>query len=284
MSILATGKETPSPTRAASEGEGAGRGMEERQVIELTPSRWVFLKQLDRMATDLLLPPRCVWCDVDLRHPGLIMLCQQCQNQLADSGSFCRGCGFYLSEGAAETSACARCRQAKFKFDSVIPMGPYRDVLRDAILEMKRPTGETLSVAVAQLFHHTRARPIEDFDADCLVPIPMYWGRRIWRGVNSSQLLGEELSRQIGIPCLAKALTRSRNTLPQKDLGHAERFRNVRDAFSLSGGYGLRDARVLVVDDIMTTGATCSEAAKTLKKGGAQAVGALVVGRAIVRQ
>ena len=150
--------------------------MEDRHVIQTNHSKWLVLKQLDRMATDLLLPTRCARCDVDLSNPGLIMLCQQCQNQLADSGPFCGGCGFSVSEGTAAAGACARCRQARFGFDSVIPMGPYRDVLRDAILEMKRPSGETLSVAVAQLLHRTRACQIDDFGADCLVPIPMYWG------------------------------------------------------------------------------------------------------------
>jgi len=74
-------------------------------------------------------------------------------------------------------------------------------------------------------------------------------------------------------------LRRKRNTLPQKDLSTKDRFRNVRGAFRLVGGYCIEDARVLVVDDILTTGATCSEVAKTLKKAGAAAVSVMVVGR-----
>lgn len=242
------------------------------------------LRRLGRLATDLLLPPRCARCNVDLPTSYPILLCQECQDRLTDAAPFCTRCGMAYSRGAVGNVPCTQCREAKFRFDSVIPLGPYRDALRDAILEMKRPVGETLAVAVARLLYDTRKVFLQEFNPDCLVPIPMYWGRRIGRGVNSPQLLAEELSRQLGIPNLEKALRRQRNTLPQKDLGHVERFRNVRGAFSLSGGYGLGDARVLVVDDIMTTGATCSEVAKVLKKGGARSVSAVVLGRAVARQ
>ncbi|NLS96017.1 MAG: ComF family protein [Planctomycetaceae bacterium] len=98
--------------------------------------------------------------------------------------------------------------------------------------------------------------------------------------MNSAQVLSEELSRQVGVPVLTGVLVRNRNTRPQKDLGHAERFRNVRGAFSLRRGYGLGGTRVIVVDDVMTTGATCNEVTKVLKKGGVNAVCAVVVGRA----
>jgi predicted amidophosphoribosyltransferase len=145
---------------------------------------------------------------------------------------------------------------------------------------MKHAAGESLSAAVGQLLAARRGGLVNAFDADFALPVPMYWGRRIWRGVNSAEVLAEELGRVIQIPVLSGAIVRSRNTFPQKDLGTSERFRNVRGAFALSRGYGLGDARVLVVDDILTTGATCSEVAKTLKKGGVKAVAAVVVGRA----
>ena len=225
------------------------------------------LGHLDQTATDLLFPPRCARCGVDLESAAPISLCLDCQDLLTSKEPFCQQCGFaYSGEGTGGTS-CFRCREARFRFDAVIPLGPYRESLRDAILEMKRPSGESLSVAVARLLAAGREQLLREFDGDCLIPIPMYWRRRIWRGVNSSQVLAEELSRKIGVPLLSGALVRSRNTRPQKDLGHSDRFRNVRGAFALNGGYGLRDARVLVVDDIMTTGATCSEVSKILKRG-----------------
>lgn len=253
-------------------------------MVGLARRSRLLLSHLGLMAGDLLLPPRCARCNVDLPGSGQILLCGDCQSRLGGDSLFCRRCGVTCLGYSGDELACARCREAKFRFDSVIPLGPYRDALRDAILWMKHPSGECLSTAIAQLLAARREALLREFNADCIVPIPMYWGRRIWRGVNSAEVLAEELSAQLGVPVLVGALARRRNTLPQKDLGHAERFRNVRGAFALSGGYGLGDARVLVVDDIMTTGATCSEVAKTLKKAGAIAVSAIVVGRAAVGQ
>lgn len=251
-------------------------------MVGLACRSWRILNRLKQVGTDLLLPPRCARCDVDLSEFDRVALCAACQADLSSDDAFCPRCGqFGLGHGGHGTS-CARCREAKLRFDSVIPLGPYRGTLRETILAMKRPSGECLSTGIAQLLLVRREHLLRGFDADCIVPTPMYWGRRVWRGVNSAQVLSEELSRHLRVPVLEGGLIRNRNTLPQKDLGHAERFRNVRGAFSLRRGYGLGGARVIVVDDIMTTGATCNEVAKVLKKGGVNAVCAVVVGRAAV--
>ena len=239
------------------------------------------LSRVDRAATDLLLPPRCACCGVDIVNSQPISLCDDCVTILASNEDFCGRCGLPCRVGGKETESCSRCRDSKLRFDAAIPLGHYRDALRDAILEMKRPAGESLAVAIGRLLATRRESLIREFDADCLIPIPMYWGRRIWRGVNSPQIIAEELARITGLPTLPGALARNRNTLPQKELGHSERFRNVRGAFALGGGYGLRGTRVLIVDDIMTTGATCSEVSRVLKRGGVAAVCAVVAGRAV---
>ena len=238
------------------------------------------LSGLDRLAVDLLLPPRCARCDIDLLPPSPVLLCGACQDRLCDEGGgFCRRCGSPCPPDRPGTS-CPHCCKAKFRFDSVVALGAYRGALREAILTMKHPRGEYLSRAVGQFLAIKKWSELRDFEPDCLIPIPMHWRRRIWRGVNSPHLLADELSGRIGVPTLSGALSRDRNTIPQKDLGHTDRFRNVRGAFALCGGYGLRGARVLIVDDIMTSGATCSEVAKVLKEGGVSAVSAVVVGRA----
>lgn len=235
---------------------------------------------VERWAVDLLLPPRCARCDTDLVPPTPVLLCDGCRESLFNGQErFCRTCGCPRPPQRLQTP-CPHCSKTKLHFDSVIPLGNYRGILRDAILTMKHPRGEFLARALGQLLALEKASELADFAPDCLVPVPMYWRRRMWRGVNSPQLLAEELSNHMGVPALRGALWRGRNTIPQKDLGHLDRFRNVRGAFALAGGYGLRDARVLIVDDIMTSGATCSEVAKVLKVGGAAAVTAVVVGRA----
>ena len=108
----------------------------------------------------------------------------------------------------------------------------------------------------------------------------MYWTRRLFRGTNSPEILARHLARHLGIPLAGGMLIRCRNTLPQAHLPPGKRFQNVLGAFRLGAPYDLRGAKVVLVDDILTTGATCSEAAKVFKRAGAAMVVAAVVARA----
>ena len=233
-----------------------------------------------RGVADLLYPPRCACCGVDLPEPTEVWLCLECTDRLSAAGDlFCRRCGVWYHDETESLRSCVTCRRNRFHFDGVVSLGPYEGALRDAVLAMKRPPSDPLSVAVARLLTAQHHGALADFAPDFVVPVPMYWGRRIRRGTNSATVLADEIGRALGLPVADELLRRKRNTLPQKDLSTKDRFRNVRGAFRLVGGYCIEDARVLVVDDILTTGATCSEVAKTLKKAGAAAVSVMVVGR-----
>jgi ComF family protein len=160
-------------------------------------------------------------------------------------------------------------------------LGAYAEGLRQAVVRMKRRSGELLSRAVGQWLAERRGDELAQFRADLIVPVPMHWRRRLTRGANSPEILAQCLGRRLKVP-VARLLVRRRHTRPQKDLLPRERFQNVRGAFRLR-----RFARslpegshVLLVDDILTTGATCSEAAGVLKRAGAAAVAVAVVARA----
>jgi predicted amidophosphoribosyltransferase len=190
------------------------------------------------------------------------------------------------------------CQAEPLHFDAVVPLGGYRAELREAVLMMKRPAGEPLAEAMAGLYIRLRGQQIRDFRADVVVPVPMHWSRRIGRRLNSPELLARGLGRELHLPVACRRLVQWRRTLPQKSLPPGERFRNVRGAFRLRTGFDFgrigpigrvvprrkafdfHGARVLLVDDVLTTGATCSEAAKVLKQGGASWVAVAVVDRA----
>ncbi len=167
------------------------------------------------------------------------------------------------------------------KFDTVFPLGRYDGPLRDVVLRTKRTSGEVLSLAVGRLLAKRLGERITEFDPQAIVPIPMHWARRLRRGMNSPELVAECLSRTLRIP-VVRSLSRRRYTSPQKDLLPRERFRNLRGAFAVRVMHRRRvkGARLLLVDDILTTGATCSEAAGLLKQAGAAAVAVAVVARA----
>jgi ComF family protein len=238
-----------------------------------------------KRGVDLLFPPRCVHCGGELSPGGgNHFLCGDCSAKLGpQSWPGCRRCGaLEAAEFVASPADCAVCRPIKLKFDGVIPLGSYDGVLREAVLKTKRPLHENMAVALADLLLGRRNEQLAEFRPDLIVPIPMHWQRRFRRGANSPDILAACLGRHLHVPVARRLLVRTRNTLPQKDLRPRERFKNVRGAFRLgnSGRWPLRDSRILLVDDILTTGATCSEAAGVLKHAGAVAVTAAVIAKA----
>ncbi len=112
-------------------------------------------------------------------------------------------------------------------------------------------------------------------EADWIIPVPLHPSRRRQRGYNQSQLLAQVLCRDTGIPLHTKSLARIRNTPSQTQRTHAERLDNVRDAFL--AGPGLQGSRILLVDDVVTTGSTLDACAQALRMGGAAGVWAVTV-------
>jgi ComF family protein len=132
------------------------------------------------------------------------------------------------------------------------------------------PLGLLLGEALAN------AKPGEGFD--CLVPVPLHRQRLRARGYNQAVEIARPLARQLGLPLETGLLRRARRTPPQQGLSADQRSRNLRNAFTLAGQ--LRGGRVLLVDDVMTTGATVRECCRTLRRGGAREIQTAVVGRA----
>jgi len=162
-------------------------------------------------------------------------------------------------------------------FDRAAVAGPYEGTLRRAIHLLKydrmtplaRPLGERLALAA------------QDFSAfDAIVPAPLHWGRRWDRGFNQAELLAREVSRRTRIP-VDRRLLRTRSTPPQAGLSAAERRRNVQGAFQAAGDKAaIRGKKLIVVDDVMTTGATLEACARALKRAGAAQVAVLTLARA----
>jgi ComF family protein len=239
------------------------------------------MSDLKRSCCDLLFPPRCVACGEELADPRQSWrLCADCFDRfaLADWHG-CDRCGGAVPDGRSTSDGCGSCRHSRLSFDSVIPLGGYHTGLRDAVLRMKRPAHDALSLAMAGLLVERRRERLTAVRADVIVPIPMFWSRRLGRGKNSPELLANCLAKALQAP-MRPILVRRRNTLPQAGLAPRRRFENVRGAFRVRRPDTVKDARVLLVDDVLTTGATCSEAARVLKQAGAAMVAVAVVARA----
>ncbi|HSM19529.1 MAG TPA: ComF family protein [Hyphomicrobiales bacterium] len=227
-----------------------------------------------------LFPDTCRICDLPLAGFSVAPVCQVCLAELAPSRPIlrCLRCarGFATRE-AVSAGPCGICQREAPAFDRAAVAGPYEGALRRAIHLLKydrmtplaRPLGERLALAAS------------DFSGyDAIVPAPLHWGRRWDRGFNQADLLAREVSRRTGVP-LDRRLLRTRPTPPQAGLSATERRLNVRGAFKAAGGKeAIRGKKLIVVDDVMTTGATLEACARALKRVGAAEVAVLTLARA----
>ncbi|MEO1496134.1 MAG: double zinc ribbon domain-containing protein [Planctomycetota bacterium] len=233
--------------------------------------------------SDVVVPPRCLacggavgpaadWCDAcaaDLRTP---------------ERAVCRRCATPLPQASTPTTAgaddCPVCREVSWAFDGVVALGVYTGVLRELLLEAKRPAGAVAAVGVGRLLAAAwRADPRSQPDCRVVItPMPMHWRRRWSRGSNSAESLAEGLAAELRAP-LRSLLRRRRATRPQTSVAPSTRPQNVRGAFAARGR--LSGETVLLVDDVLTTGSSCSAAARQLKRAGAGRVIAVVAARRV---
>jgi len=167
---------------------------------------------------------------------------------------------------------CALCRSGLRGFDAAYSFGTYEGVLRELIHLYKYGRVKTLARPLSGLLAQALPRD-EAFDA--AVPVPLYWRRRLQRGFNQAELLARGLSRRTGIPVI-RALRRLRPTPAQAGLSNSARRENVSQAF---GARGVQGKRILLIDDVMTTGATAASCAAALKQADARRVSLLTVAR-----
>lgn len=256
----------------------------------LVRSSW---RSLRRGLIELLFPGQCLGCGNELVGDGRaqhdVPFCGECRESLElFSGPTCPLCGVALTEASAlresTRGGCRDCDRRKLWFDQTIAAGRYTGRLRELVLQTKHPQGQALALALGRLLMERCGEKLAATRADVVVPVPMHWRRRLARGTNSAAILAEVVAGGLGAPRAEGLLRRRRNTMPQFECTTPQRWDNVRRAFSVAPAYRLNRAHVLLVDDIMTTGATCSEAAREFRRAGAERVSVVVVARSIAHE
>jgi ComF family protein len=232
---------------------------------------------------DLVYPPVCAWC-VDACPVG-DRLCSRCRDQFTDRAPNCPRCAATLVVVnvpglESHVPRCPHCARRRPRFQAAVRLAPYDGLLRQMVIHLKQTKDPTLGMALANLLADRRGEQLASLKPDVVVPIPMHWTRRFRRGVNSPSVLAQTLSQRLHLPCAAHLLKTWRPARLQTGLTRAKRMANVRGAFLAPPNPDLVGARVLLVDDVMTTGATAGEATRMLRQAGAAEVFVAVLARA----
>lgn len=228
-----------------------------------------------RSIEHLLFASPCVICG-----EGDCPICEPCREELVDtSQAVCPRCALKVGPWANIKPGCSWCSNRTLGFDEAIALGPYEDAIRTMCLQLKTVHNEWLARWVVDLLIDGREDRLRAASPTLVIPVPLHWRRRLVRGYNQSDALAGHLARRLGISRM-HALRRVVATPKLIDKGRADRKRLMRGVFRVRRGISLEGQTILLVDDILTSGATCGSAAKALKKAGAARVIAVVIGRA----
>ena len=234
------------------------------------------LRNLARHALNLALPARCLKCGEIIAAQG--GLCAPCWSRLGWVGEpMCACCGTPFEFGVGESQICATCLAQRPPFERARAALRYDEESRQLLLRFKHADRTDAAPALAGMMARAGGDLIRD--ADWLVPVPLHWTRLWRRRFNQAALLARELSMVTGKQHLARALVRTRQTPSQGHLSRLARGRNVRGAFKVAASHEPKIAgrRALVIDDVMTTGATVSGCARALLDAGAAKVDVLAL-------
>jgi ComF family protein len=198
-------------------------------------------------------------------------LCAACAAELPRIARHCPHCGLPLPVSHRSPSPpCGQCLLAPPPYRSCIAPLLYQPPVAQLIAHFKY--GGRLAcgrLLCDELLHRLQREP--DSGADLIVPVPLHWRRRWARGFNQAEIIGDELSRNLGIPLRAGLLVRSRPAPPQQSLSAKQRRHNLRGAFALRGPAPV-GLDIALVDDVVTTGATAAEISRLLLDAGARSV------------
>jgi ComF family protein len=204
-------------------------------------------------------------------------ICTDCRKKLEElivKEPRCLKCGKEIKDSA--NAFCADCEKSDHFFDYGISLWKYEPPVIDAIMRLKKGKERYVGKIFAREILRAREKEIRDFRPQLIVPVPLHPASKRRRGYNQAEIIARYVGNAIGVRTYANYLRRVRKGKPQKKLSLSARRKNVEGAFALGKSF-IPLSRVLLVDDVYTTGFTSSEAARVIKTGGTQKVAVLTV-------
>lgn len=243
------------------------------------------LKSMALSLLDLIYPPVCAGCGKEQTHAEE-RVCPDCLHHFRIFPSpYCGRCGAPVAsaEESQPGKPCRNCPAGPVYFDQAHSLYSYEDErVKRVIHALKFHYQTGLAPLLARLMEHGYAVFFSGGRFDWVVPVPLHKSRRREREFNQSTLISQALVEKKNIPLREDIVIRVRPTIPQASLSPARRARNLVGAFAVPRPAEVRDRRVLVVDDVMTTGATVNEVCAVLRQAGAEYIAVLTLSRALL--
>lgn len=239
---------------------------------------WTRCRQAFTATLDLLLPPDCLLCAHPLTSSSSTNLCPDCFSHVTPVGAgHCTCCAQHF-QSPASNHLCGNCLQQPPAFSIVHAAGIYQGTIKDAIHRLKYRGQLTLARPLGDLVLTSLTERDKAFIPDKIIPVPLHIKRLRKRGYNQALEIARPIAKGLNVPLDVKMLQRVRHTPHQQGLSAKDRRKNLRNAFTLTSKPVAE--KILLIDDVMTTGETLRECSRTLKNSGAQEIRVAVAGRA----
>ena len=212
--------------------------------------------------------------------------CRDCWRKLSISAPHqCQKCGanLYQKPPLPLHRACALCQGVDLRFEQAVSIGNYRGLLQELVIRMKNRHDEQIAVQLGNLLAFELINADFFDDLDLVVPVPTHWWRRVRRGFQAAEVVSETIAAACDIPYAGQIMRCLRHTKKQGTLSTPGRFKNVRGAFGVRPNVNVDGLTILLVDDVMTSGATASELARMLiaRRAGKVYVGVIARGAGV---
>jgi competence protein ComFC len=250
--------------------------------IQTTVRPWA-VQLWARRALDLVWPRNCPFCGCPLADTDPGIVCPACVSSAKlIEPPFCRQCASpFTGTVTGETFVCGYCQDLRFYFSRAVCACRAQGVVRDCILRFKYNREMYFGQHLVNWLVGAAQRWIDWREVDAIVPVPLHPRKQRRREFNQAEYLAAGLSKTVNVTVLKRELKRVKDTPTQTKLNAEARMKNLRDAFAVRDGTAFKGKRLVILDDVFTTGATMDSCAKTLRGAGAKDVIALAVARGV---